>query len=76
CGFTKLIPVSHIEDFTVHHLSNKYIDRLGLTGSEMHKQIETLLHIAHDDTPPDSLIDTETKLWRSAFSKDYYEPAN
>ena len=24
----KLVPVSHIDDFTVHHLSNKYVGRL------------------------------------------------
>ena len=74
CGFTKLIPVSHIEDFTVHHLSNKYVDRMGISGSDMHRQIEVLLGMTHDGAPPDSLIDSETRLWRNAFSKNYYEP--
>ena len=32
CGFAKLIPISHLKDFTVHHLSNKYIGRLGVDG--------------------------------------------
>jgi 2-polyprenyl-3-methyl-5-hydroxy-6-metoxy-1,4-benzoquinol methylase len=73
CGFTKLIPVSHIEDFTVHHLSNKYVDRMGISGSDMHRQIDVLLSMAHDDAPTDSLIDTETRLWRNAFSKSYYD---
>lgn len=76
CGFTKLVPVSHIEDFTVHHLSNKYVNRMGISGPDMHRQIDVLLDIAHDDAPTDSLIDTETRLWRNAFSKSYYEAAD
>ncbi len=76
CGFTKLIPVSHIEDFTVHHLSNKYIDRMGISGTDMHRQLDVLLSMAHDGAPPDPLIDTETRLRRNAFSKNYYEPVH
>ncbi len=35
CGLTKLIPVSHIDDFTVHHMSNKYVGRIGVDGPEL-----------------------------------------
>ena len=76
CGFTKLIPVSHIEDFTVHHMSNKYVGRMGISGSDMHRQLDVLLGMARDGATTDSLIDTETRLWRNAFSKSYYEPVD
>lgn len=76
CGFTKLIPVSHIDDFIVHHLSNKYVDKMGMDEPEMRRQIDALLKIAHKENPPASLIDTETKLWRGTFSKNYYEPVS
>src|SRR6185437_15847590 len=29
CGFRKLLCISHIKDFLVHHLPNKYAGRLG-----------------------------------------------
>ena len=32
CGFQKLIPISHFDDFTVEHLSNKYVGKVGING--------------------------------------------
>lgn len=72
CGFTKLIPVSHLNEFTVHHMSNRYVGKMGVTAEEFDRQIDVLLRIA--DCPPKALIPTETRLWRNAYSKDYYEP--
>jgi 2-polyprenyl-3-methyl-5-hydroxy-6-metoxy-1,4-benzoquinol methylase len=74
CGLEKLIPISHIDDFTVHHMSNKYVGRMGLDGTEFGKQIEELLRIERAAKRSTILIDTETKLWRGLYSKDYYEP--
>lgn len=75
CGLTKLIPVSHLEDFTVHHMSNKYVGRVGITEEEFNRQTNVLLQIAQQACRPQPLLAPETKLWRGAFSKDYYEPA-
>lgn len=74
CGLTKLIPVSHIDDFIVHHLSNKYVGKLGVDGPELHKQIEALLQIGRSERCSVPLLTAETKLWRGMYSKDYYEP--
>lgn len=74
CGFTKLIPLSHMNDFTVHHMSNKYVNKVGVDGRELRRQIEELLQIDGAETPHLPLIDGETKLWRGLYSKDYYEP--
>ena len=76
CGFAKFIPASDIDSFTVHHLSNKYVGRMGLDSSEMSRQIDALLQIPGRGGTPIELMDTETRLRGAAFSKDYYEPAS
>jgi 2-polyprenyl-3-methyl-5-hydroxy-6-metoxy-1,4-benzoquinol methylase len=74
CGLTKLIPVSHLDQFTVHHMSNRYVGKVGVTADEFDKQTDTLLQIAQGAIRSQSLMPTETRVWRGAYSKDYYEP--
>jgi 2-polyprenyl-3-methyl-5-hydroxy-6-metoxy-1,4-benzoquinol methylase len=76
CGFEKLIPISHIDEFSVHHLPNKYVNKLGVNSQELQTQITVLLEIAHGEHKPVPLFNTETRLLHSVFSKDYYEPVN
>jgi 2-polyprenyl-3-methyl-5-hydroxy-6-metoxy-1,4-benzoquinol methylase len=76
CGFTKLIPISHLDDFTVHHLSNKYAGKFGVNEAEMRSQVGAMLKLAEDAAAPKPLLDQETKLWRRMFSKEYYERIN
>jgi 2-polyprenyl-3-methyl-5-hydroxy-6-metoxy-1,4-benzoquinol methylase len=76
CGFTKLIAVSHVEDFTVHHMSNKYFHVVGVNGVELHAQIGTLLEIAQQKREPAQLFNAEPKFPRSSLAKNYYEPVN
>ncbi|ABE63779.1 Methyltransferase type 11 [Nitrobacter hamburgensis X14] len=76
CGLTKLIPVSHLDDFTVHHLSNKYVDSMGIRKVSLLQQIGALLQAAADPQAPPPLLGAETRLWRCMYSKDYYEPAS
>jgi len=72
CGMTKLIPVSHIDDFTVHHMSNKYVDVVGISSTEFRRQVDALLAISRNPSRAGSLIETDTTLPRGAYSKDYY----
>jgi len=74
CGLTKLIPVSHLSQFTVHHMSNRYVGKMGVTAEEFGRLIDALLRIAVNDLTAKPLMTTETKLWRNAYAKDYYEP--
>jgi SAM-dependent methyltransferase len=74
CGFTKLIPISKLDDFTLHHLSNKYAGKVGVSEAELRMQVNAMLRLAASARTPASLLDTETKLWRGLYSKDYYEP--
>lgn len=76
CGLTKLIPISHLDDFTVHHLSNKYVHSVGIREHALREQINALLRIATDREAPAPLFNTETKLWRCMYSKEYYEPVS
>ncbi|MCI4677046.1 class I SAM-dependent methyltransferase [Rhodoblastus acidophilus] len=75
CGLTKLIPVSRLDAFTVHHMSNRYAGKMGLPAKDFTKQTEALMRIADGTLPPRALLPTETRLWRAEYSKDYYEPA-
>lgn len=74
CGFTKLIPISRLGDFAVHHLSNKYVGRMGVDEPEMQRQLEALKQVAGSNDHAVELLKTETRLPHAAFSKDYYEP--
>jgi 2-polyprenyl-3-methyl-5-hydroxy-6-metoxy-1,4-benzoquinol methylase len=76
CGMVKLIPVSHIDDFVVHHLSNRYVGEVGVHESEMKAQLDALARVAGKKNLPAPLLNTETKLPHALYSKDYYEPAN
>jgi 2-polyprenyl-3-methyl-5-hydroxy-6-metoxy-1,4-benzoquinol methylase len=76
CGLKKLIPFSHLDAFTVHHLSNKYVDKVGITASQLRGQLGELFRIAEGRSTPAPLFNTETNLPRAMYSKDYYEPVD
>lgn len=76
CGFTKLICISRIKEFLVHHLPNKYVGtKFGISGSEFDIQIQTLMAIGNNGHRPHSLFTTETKVGDGDYSTNYYEPA-
>lgn len=74
CGLRKMICVSHIDDFLIHHLPNKYVgSRFGIADQEFRSQINALLESASLSENCVPLFPTETKLATGSFSKDYYE---
>jgi SAM-dependent methyltransferase len=73
CGFQKLICISHLQDFTVRHLPNKYLNKLGLESTEFNRQIDALLRLQRSQYPPPKLLNVETKLINQKWSKSYYE---
>jgi 2-polyprenyl-3-methyl-5-hydroxy-6-metoxy-1,4-benzoquinol methylase len=75
CGFRKLICISRLEEFSLHHLPNKYIGKLGISGGTLQRQVEALIKIGQNGSVPVSLFQSETKLMGMSYSKDYYEPA-
>ena len=76
CGFTKLVPVSHLKQFTVRHLpANKWSIRPYRASAEFHRQIDALLSLEKTGRPKTLLFEPETKVLHRKWSKDYYEPA-
>jgi 2-polyprenyl-3-methyl-5-hydroxy-6-metoxy-1,4-benzoquinol methylase len=73
CGFTKLICISHLSDFLIHHLPNKYVGKLGLEASEFMYQIGALLRTAARQEAPSSLLGMHPECRVSHFRKSYYE---
>jgi 2-polyprenyl-3-methyl-5-hydroxy-6-metoxy-1,4-benzoquinol methylase len=69
-----LICISHLNDFLVHHLPNRYVGRLGLDAAHFEYQVQALLRIAVEGNTPSPLLDTRPEFKASHFGKNYYEP--
>jgi len=74
CGFEKVICISHVDDFLVHHLPNKYVGtNFGIDDNEFHRQIQALLSMAERGEKAQPLFPTETRLRGRLHSRSYYE---
>lgn len=76
CGMRKMICISHLNDFALPHLPNKYIGRMGLEASDFYRQLEALLAISRGESSPAKLLTVETKVRHQKWSKHYYESRN
>lgn len=75
CGFRKLICISNLDDFLVHHLPDKYTGAdFSASDQEFDKQVNRLRTIAENGDRPVSLVPTESKLPAAWYSKEYDEP--
>ena len=72
CGVRKMICVSDLDDFLVHHLPNKYVGKVGIEQREFLCYRDALFAAGADSSA--ELFRTETKLRGHWYSKDYYEP--
>ncbi len=73
CGFRKVICISHLDDFLVHHMSNVYVNRHGVSLPSFQEQVHTLFDIAAGHHPVSHLTVVEPKVLQRKFSKRYYE---
>jgi 2-polyprenyl-3-methyl-5-hydroxy-6-metoxy-1,4-benzoquinol methylase len=74
CGFRKLVCISHLQEFLLHHLPDKYVGtRFGTSESLVKMQVQTLLHLPHEQAEAPPLVPVETRLRDAWYSKDYYE---
>jgi SAM-dependent methyltransferase len=73
CGSRKLVCISQIDDFLVHHVPDKYAGKLGASQSIFHRQIEALMRMWKNGSTAPGLFQTETKLPGWHYSKNYYE---
>ena len=73
CGFTKVICVSHLENFCLHHLPNPYIGRMGISSADLQQQLDALMTITTGRRSPQVLFDGQTSLKQGRWSKRYFE---
>jgi 2-polyprenyl-3-methyl-5-hydroxy-6-metoxy-1,4-benzoquinol methylase len=73
CGFRKVICISALKKFLIHHLPNRYVGQLGLQITSCAEQIQTLLDIQRGTHPGISLCETESPILHGRWSKSYYE---
>ena len=74
CGFRKLVCISHLDDFIVPHLSNKYAGKECISAEEFYRQIEALPGISRNGKPKATLFPVETRVYHTHWSKNFYEP--
>lgn len=72
CGMTKLLNISRVEDFFVHHLPNKYVGIYGIDAKAMAIQFDALNKIAHGELAAEVMIEVENRLPASRGSKMVY----
>jgi len=73
CGFRKVICATALEDFLIHHMSNRYTGQYGLTLAEFRNQVTTLVEIANGAHPASTLFHLDPIVGSGAWAKSYYE---
>jgi 2-polyprenyl-3-methyl-5-hydroxy-6-metoxy-1,4-benzoquinol methylase len=73
CGFRKVLALSSVDDFLIHHLSDRYAGRMGVPLSTFREQIQAQLEIANGKRQPTRLCRTQSRLLQGEWSKNYYE---
>ena len=76
CGFRKVICVSHLRRFLLHHLPNRYRRTFRPSLGSFEEQVQTLLAIGQGQHPAATLCEVESQYDGSRWSKDYYEETN
>lgn len=74
CGLKKMICISRMDDFVVHHLPNKYVGKLGLLHEDFHSQVEALQQLAQKPSLARDLLENGHDCTNWLFAKNYYEP--
>jgi trans-aconitate methyltransferase len=74
CGLKKMIGISRLSDFLVHHLPNKYVGKLGLLHHDFQLQIDALKRAADTPLAESGLLEDTPECTNWLFSKNYYEP--
>jgi SAM-dependent methyltransferase len=73
CGFRKVICISALKGFLIHHLPDKYVSELDVPLSMFEEQVQALLDIKQDRLPASDLLQTQSRLPQFWWQKSYYE---
>jgi 2-polyprenyl-3-methyl-5-hydroxy-6-metoxy-1,4-benzoquinol methylase len=82
CGLTKVICISHLSEFDIHHLPDAYLNGTGLIENNcagldevgLKLQIEALFDVLSEKKTDKTLFVTEKPLFTLTWDKNYYEP--
>jgi SAM-dependent methyltransferase len=72
-GMERLVCIDELQRFSLPHLPNKYVGKMGLPADELEWQIAALRKIAAGTLPTTELLQPETKLPGCFASKSYRE---
>jgi len=75
CGLRRLVPVSRLDEFLIHHMSNKYVGKLGVPKPEVDRQVELMRRIAAGEVAPRQLVPRAPAFSHRAWWKPVYEDA-
>jgi 2-polyprenyl-3-methyl-5-hydroxy-6-metoxy-1,4-benzoquinol methylase len=76
CGFTKLICVSHFDDFLVHHMPNRYVGTMSVAEEFVRQQIQAILASPTKVGKTSPLLATRRDFIAFPYGKNYYEAAS
>ena len=74
CGFKKVICISHIEQFEVHHMPNIYYKKFGISSPDLHRMVDSLMKVKTDVRQDDSFFNSPYAPVSFHLAKDFYEP--
>lgn len=82
CGLSRVICISHLDDFEIHHLSDAYVKGRGMINKDCAVldregflcQVEALQAICAGNLGKEQLFATEKRLATQRWDKSYYEP--
>ncbi|MEF7616691.1 methyltransferase domain-containing protein [Aquincola sp. MAHUQ-54] len=72
CGMRKVVCVSALDDFLIHHLSDRYAGQLGMSLPAAQQEVRTLLAIGRGEHPATRLLAGETTIDQGEWAKAYH----
>ena len=76
CGFRKVICISTLDDFLIHHMSNRYVGQLGPSLAAFKEQVAALLNLRNNGHRAAPLCASESRVLYGNWSKHFYEHPN
>ncbi len=75
CGLRKVLCISRLQEFSLHHLPNKYIGKIGLAKSEVDLHVQKLTELHCKRLPAASLLNGRARVRHTArYDRDYFTP--
>jgi SAM-dependent methyltransferase len=73
CGFRKVICVSQLDAFLIHHSSNRYVGQFGVSLTSFSHQLSAVTDISAGNLCPSTILSRSDPPLKREWSKSYYE---